>query len=339
MFDVVGLGNIVWDIGVIFHNKNDIGIEKGVAHFTPYNKIKKTLESALEEIDFKFSDLDEIEPYKKYKFKEFDFIVNPGGVEANFISNCAKLGLKTAFVGGCGDDILGLKYYFDLMASGVEPYLVSDKGEKTGLLICLVTSDKERTFLVYPGPAEKFLPGKLDKKVIKDSKYLNMSAFTLASSPEMFEEVFKVAKDYKTKIYFDLADKNVVKRNKKKLEDFLSDKVYVLFANEEEGEAFTGESDHNKAVKELLNYSEIAVLKLGEKGSLVSDGKITHHEPAILGNVVDTTGAGDAYGAGFLYGLFKTNKIKTAARYGKIVATEVIRKEGARSLKKGYRLI
>ncbi len=310
---ILGFGQVLWDLSVFidFQFLKDIDISVGGHRNVP----KETLDEILEKI--------------KTENPNNKIIKNSGGSCANVMSNLAKLGTQSAFCGKHGQDEDGRLYMEILANEGVKPYSVIDKENATGQLLSLITPDKDRTFIVHWGASELLPPESIDQKLVKQTDYVHMEGYLIINSAEALWVIFENAQ----KTTFDLAAHSVVEQTKPELQKMM--KKYppkIIFSNEFEGVTFTHQKDHHKIVDELLNFCDIAVLTLGEKGVLVktSTGE-EHFEPAFPTNLVDTTGAGDSFCAGFLHEFLKNESIEKAAKLGVRVASITISQIGARS--------
>jgi sugar/nucleoside kinase (ribokinase family) len=256
-------------------------------------------------------------------------IKNPGGSCANVMSNMAKLGSSSAFCGKHGKDEDGYRYMEILQEEGVKTLSLIDDNNDTGKLLSLITPDKERTFVVYRG-ASAFLPAEMvDKKKVQSYDLIHMEGYLLFNSNDALERLFEIARE----TTFDLAHARIIRESRGFVHQLMQKTpCYVLFANESEGKAFTQEQDHHKILDKMLNYAELAILTLGEKGVKIKTTQGEYHnEPAVVTEPVDTTGAGDAFCGGFLHSYLKEGDIQKAAKLGVQAASKTIEKIGARS--------
>ena len=158
----------------------------------------------------------------------------------------------------------------------------------------------------------------------------------LVQNHSMLEKAASLAKKYHQKIFLDLASYNVVEENIVFLKDFVEKYVDVVFANEEESKAFTGKTPE-EAVHELATLCEIAVVKIGKNGSLIKSGNDLYTIEIIEATSVDTTGAGDQYAAGFIFGLSHGLDLEKCGKIASIMAGKVIEHYGARILPKQWK--
>lgn len=255
----------------------------------------------------------------------FSSSLSTGGSSSNVALGVSCLGGKSAFIGNVGVDSNGSFFESSLADRGVVPMLFKNSSLSTGSVIVLVTGDGERTFSTNLGAAISF---KKDV-VVPFSKFLHIEAYLLEAPAlkEMVSVLVRGAKKKGTKISLDLSDASLISRIKPVLVDFLRD-VDVVFANEDEAKAFTGE-DELSAAKTLSSICEVAVVKLGSRGSVVASGGVEEIIPVNAVKPVNTNGAGDAYAAGFLYGLCRGFDLVKSAKVGSFLAREVVLVEGA----------
>jgi len=266
-----------------------------------------------------------------------------GGSAANTIHGLAKLGASTGYIGVIGEDELGGHFVRDLINAGVDPHLIHSDQE-TGRAIALVTPDSERTFATFlgaaielsaihlsnPGP-ETTSPDLTVKQigdVFKNYSYFHIEGY-LVQNHQLIETALKIAKENNLVISLDLASYNVVEANREFLQAMIRDYVNIVFANEEEAKALTGK-EPMEALHELAEYCDIAVVKTGAKGSLIMKGDEVIEIGIIKVIPVDTTGAGDLYAAGFLFGLSNGFSLEACGKTGALLAGNVIEVLGAK---------
>lgn len=250
-----------------------------------------------------------------------------GGSAANTIHGLAHLGAHTGFIGKVGKDELGDLFSKDLEDNGIEPKLFRSETE-SGRAIALISPDSERTFATFLGAAVELSPEELNESLFNGYKYLHIEGY-LIQNHELLKRAFELASKKGMKVSLDLASFNVVEDNLDFLKSFVKDYVDILFANEEEATAFTGK-DPEAALDELAELCEIAVVKVGKDGSFVKRGNEKVKIDPIKANPVDTTGAGDAYAAGFLYGLINGYSLDKCGYMGAVLAGKVIEVIGAK---------
>jgi len=250
-----------------------------------------------------------------------------GGSAANTIHGLAQLGVSTAFLGTVGQDETGDFFYSDLEKSNIKPLLNRSK-TPAGLASTLISKDGERTFGTYLGAAIELSGNDLSDNHFKAYGILHVEGY-LVQNHELLETILKLAKKAGLKISIDMASYNVVEDNLEFFQEMVQQYVDILFANEEEAKAFTGK-DPEDALHEMAEQTEIAVVKIGSEGSMVKRGDEIVFIDAIRSNAADTTGAGDLYAAGFIYGLINKLSLEKAGYTGSLLASQVISNIGAK---------
>ncbi len=250
-----------------------------------------------------------------------------GGCASNTITGLGRLGLRTAFIGKVGRDDMGVHFAENLLDHGVESRLIQSDSP-SGTAIALVTPDGERTFATFLGAAVELDAGELNPEMFADAAYFHIEGY-LVQNHDLIRKAVDLARKAGASISMDLASYNVVAENLDFLRDLVAPGIDILFANEDEAQAFTGEKDEKMALEALAKECRIAVVKLGKQGSLVARGTERVHIPIQPVKPVDTTGAGDLYATGFLYGVVKKASLETCGRFGSIIAAEIIQTLGA----------
>jgi sugar/nucleoside kinase (ribokinase family) len=257
----------------------------------------------------------------------FEKLQSSGGSAANTIHGLASLGVPTGYIGKVGDDEFGVFFSNDMKAHSIEPFMLISKTE-TGRAIALISHDSERTFATYLGAAVELADIDLNSDQFKDYKYLHIEGYLVLNQPLM-NKAAQLAKENNMKISLDLASFNVVEDNLEFLKEYVKNHVDIVFANEEEAKAFTGK-EPKEALDEIADQCEIAVVKIGSKGSMVKNqGKIYMIDP-IKAISIDTTGAGDLYASGFLYGLVNNMPLDKCGKIGSVCAGNVIQVIGSK---------
>jgi len=253
--------------------------------------------------------------------KQYELRKAPGGSAANTINGLSRLGVKTGFIGKAGDDEIGVFFKEDMIRSGITPMLTKGNAP-SGRALVFVTPDSERTFATYLGAAVELNAEELDEKEFKGFSYFHIEGY-LVQNHELIRQAVKIAKKHGLKISLDLASYNVVEQNMEFLDEIIRDYVDIVFANQEEAKAFTG-LDPEGALSELAGLCDIAVVKVGSKGSLIQRGKEVHRVGVIDVTPLDTTGAGDLYASGFIYGLINKYPLSCCGEIGSILSGKVI---------------
>ncbi len=257
-----------------------------------------------------------------------------GGSVANSMAGIASLGGRAAYIGKVADDQLGSVFAHDIRATGVT-FAASPivGGPPTARCLVLVTPDGQRTMHTYLGAATHIGPEDIDAALIKRSKIVYMEGY-LWDPPRAKEAIRRaatLAREAKRLVAFTLSDPFCVDRHRAEFMTLAEKYVDVLFANEAEIISLYQAPDFAAAVEQARRRPGLSVLTRSEKGSLVVAGSSTHEIAAEkVGQVVDSTGAGDLYAAGFLYGLTQGYDLPVCGRIGSIAAAEAISHLGAR---------
>jgi sugar/nucleoside kinase (ribokinase family) len=256
-----------------------------------------------------------------------DKIFAPGGSVANTVDGLAHLGANAAFIGKVGNDELGKSYCDGLIKIGAKPILFQSS-TPTGIAMALVSRDSERTFGTYLGAAVELSPEDLSPELFNGYEIAYIEGY-LVQNHELIRKAVTLASEAGLTIAIDLASYNVVEANLDFLKEIISEYVDIIFANEEEAKAFTGKNPE-EAISKLAGICEIAVVKTGAKGSLIQC-KNDLISIGITGTTcIDSTGAGDLYAAGFLYGFSTGLPLSLCGKIAAVVAGKVITVYGAR---------
>jgi len=257
-----------------------------------------------------------------------------GGSAANTIAGLASLGGKGAYVGKLRDDELGAIFAHDLKSIGVAfktPPLTS--GPPTARCLILVTPDAQRTMNTFLGACVELGPEDIDAELISAAQvtYLEGYLFDPPRAMEAFRKAAELAHKSGRKVALSLSDPFCVGRHRADFLELIDKHVDVLFANEREITSLYQTEHFELATEAVRGHCEIAVLTRSERGSSIVTAKaMLHVAPASVARVVDSTGAGDLYAAGFLYGLTHGRDLETCGKLGSLCAGEVIGHFGAR---------
>lgn len=244
-----------------------------------------------------------------------------GGSAANTIHGIAKLGVETGFIGKVGTDEMGQFFKVDLTANNIAPFLIESE-TPSGVATALVSPDSERTFATFLGAACELEAKNINHEHFNSYDIFHIEGY-LVQNHELIETAIKTAKLKNLKVSIDMASYNVVESNLDFLKRIIEEHVDIIFANEDEARAFTG-MEPEQAIFEFAKYCDIAVVKVGSKGSLIlKDGIVTSIEGR-KANCIDTTGAGDIYASGFLFGLANNLPLDVCGKIGTILATKVV---------------
>jgi sugar/nucleoside kinase (ribokinase family) len=257
-----------------------------------------------------------------------------GGSAANTIVGVASFGGRAHYVGKVRDDQLGEVFSHDLRAVGVgysTPAATS--GPSTGRCLIVVTPDAQRTLTTYLGASSRLGPADVDRDLIARAAILYLEGY-LFDPPEA-QRAFRVAADLAhaagRKVALTLSDPFCVDRHRAAFLELVERHVDILFANEAEIRSLYKAPDFDAALQQVRRHCGVAALTRSERGSVVVAGEEVHViDPHPVKAVVDTTGAGDLYAAGFMVGLSRDLDLATCGRLGSLAAGEVISHVGAR---------
>jgi sugar/nucleoside kinase (ribokinase family) len=258
-----------------------------------------------------------------------------GGSAGNTIAGIAGLGGKAAYIGKVADDQLGKIFTHDIRAVGVTydtPALTS--GLPTARSLIFVTPDAQRTMQTFLGACTQLGPEDVNMDYIAASKVVYMEGYLwdLPRAKQAMLDAALKANEAGVKVSLTLSDSFCVARFRDEFLELAEKHVDILFANESEILSLYQTENFDEAVKQVKQHCEIAALTRSEKGSVVVNGNEVHTIAAVPGvKVVDTTGAGDAYAAGFLYGYTQGLDLATCGRLGGVMAADVISQYGPRS--------
>ena len=257
-----------------------------------------------------------------------------GGSAANTIVGVASLGGRAHYVGKVRDDQLGDVFGHDLRSTGVGfDTAVATSGPPTGRCLILVTADAQRTMCTFLGASNRLSPDDIDEQLIARGRilYLEGYLFDPPGAQDAFRVAAAMAHTAGRKVSLTLSDPFCVDRHRKAFLDLVERHVDILFANEAEICSLYEVGDFDSALQRVRGHCETAALTRGLRGSLVVRGDEVHVIDAQrVGDLVDTTGAGDLYAAGVLFGLSRGLDLATCGRLGSLAAAEVISHVGAR---------
>jgi sugar/nucleoside kinase (ribokinase family) len=257
-----------------------------------------------------------------------------GGSGANTTVGVASLGGKAAFIGKVGNDQLGGIFRHDIRAVGVQFDIApANSGTPTARSMILVTPDAERTMNTYLGACQELTPADVDPHLIQRAKVTYMEGYLW--DPPLAKEAFlkaaRIAHDAGQEVSLTLSDAFCVQRYLSEFQDLVKNHVDILFANTSEILALWQTEDWDEAVRLTRQHCDLAALTRSEKGSVIVTADEVHEIPAWpVDEIVDLTGAGDLYAAGFLYGYTHGRDFAACGRIASLAAGEVISHVGAR---------
>ena len=311
-FGITGIGNSIVDI--IVQVEDDFLLE---------NDLRKGMMSLV--------DLDGIQNLEK-KFK-IETTVSGGSV-ANSIVCMSQNEINSAFIGKVADDDLGSAFINGLNKEGVQfgSSQFSDT-EKTGRCIVMVSKDAQRTMSTYLGISQKLNEKDINEDLIKKSKILYLEGYLwdLDDAQSAIRKSISIAKENGTKIALSVSDVFCIERFRESFLEIIKNDCDIVFANEEEIKALTGGSNINEDLNTLMKEDKILAITRGEQGALIiSQNNKYEISSEKIDNLVDTTGAGDIFAAGFLEYLIKNNEIQECGKRGIQLASKIIQQYGAR---------
>lgn len=258
-----------------------------------------------------------------------------GGAAANTAFGVARLGGRSAFVGRVADDELGVTFTNDIQKSGVAYDLApSTDGPPTAHCMILVTPDGERTMNTYLGASQNLTPADIDGTLIASAAvtYLEGYLWDPPHAKDAFRVAMEAARAAQRKVAFSLSDAFCVDRYRDEFAELLAGPVDIVFGNDSEARSMLLTEDLDAAIDELGKLCEVVVITRGAEGSsIVTNGERVDVPAVPVARVVDTTGAGDAFAAGFLYGFTHDYSPYQAASLGAACASETIVHVGARA--------
>jgi len=260
------------------------------------------------------------------EISHLDIKIATGGSVANAINGIAGLDVECGFVGMIGRDDLGLLFKNDMLKRGIEVKLKENEFP-TGRAVGFVSPGGERTFATYLGAAVEMGPDDIKPELFAGYDLFFIEGYLVFNQPLIIAAA-SAAKLAGLTIALDLASYNVVEANLTILNELVDSYIDIVFANEEEAKSFTG-LQPEEALKNLASRCDIAVVKVGKEGAFVRQGNQEWHIPAFETTVIDTTGAGDYFAAGFLAGLANGCDLGKCGVIGSIMAAEVIQVVGA----------
>ena len=250
-----------------------------------------------------------------------------GGSAANTMSGLAQLGVETGFVSKVGKDEVGQFFEKQMADTHVKPLMLKSD-TPSGRVMAFVTPDGERTFATCLGAAIELSPDDIKPELFDGWDIFYVEGY-LVANPNMLRKAVETAKTKGLKIAIDLASYNVVEESRDFLLELVENYVDIVFANEQESFALTG-LEPEAALHFIAERCEIAVVKVGAKGAFIQRANEIVTIPPMQAEVVDTTGAGDMWAAGFLAGLVKGKDLRTCGMMGAIVAKNIIEVIGAK---------
>ena len=257
-----------------------------------------------------------------------------GGSVANTIAGISYLKGSPSFIGKVNSDKFGDLYKKSLEDININfPYIKKDESLPTGASIILITPDSERTMCTYLGISSHLSADDISKNIILDHKLIFLEGYLWdkGESEKMFKHAINIAKQNKVEIAMSLSDIFCVTRHKQDFYNLLKNDLNILIGNENEINELTGKKNLLDSVNQLKEFDKLIVITRSDKGSLaIKNNEIINCESIKVDKVVDLTGAGDLFAAGFLKEYVDKSDIKKCLKIGSITASKIIQKIGAR---------
>ena len=257
-----------------------------------------------------------------------------GGSVANSIVCIAQQNLKTVFIGKVNQDELGEKFAKGLEEENVKFKITKSSGNKhTARCIILVSTDAERTMNTYLGVSQELTEEDVDLNIIEKSSILYLEGYLwdLDNAKKAIKKSISTAINSETKIAFSISDTFCVDRFREEFIDLVNNSADIIFANESEIKSLFETNELNDAIKKCQDTKKIFALTLGDKGAkIIYKNEIVDIKPEVINKLVDTTGAGDLFAAGFLTEYIKTQDLEASGKQGVKMASIIIQQFGAR---------
>ena len=310
-YDVFGIGNPLIDIIIRVEDTTleELGLTKGSMNLVDLEQQRRILE----------------------RHAEHEKVTALGGSCANTMVMLSQLGGKAAFTGKVGNDELGDDFHTQLMGSGVASFVKSKEG-MTGSTIILITPDADRTMNTHLGMCQHLSKDDLELEGLKDSACLYVTGYQwdTPSQKEAVRTALEHATEHRVPIAFSLSDLFCVEKHKEDFQELLDSYVDILFCNELEARAMTGQTNIEDQLRHLCKSVGHVVITLGKEGSLISHKGDVHRIDPFAVDAIDTTGAGDAFAAGYLYALVRDYPIPDAGKLASYCAATIVTIDGPR---------
>lgn len=313
-FDVYGIGNaivdIVTEVDHDFFEKNEI--EKGVMTLVD----EKRQHQLMKAIDMKRSKM------------------SGGGSAGNTVVAVNQFGGNSFYSCLVAKDELGKFFLEDLKRNGVTTNLTHENCPDgiTGKCLVMTSPDAERTMNTFLGISSFLSPEQLDAQAIKNSKYLYLEGYLVASPKglEAMKEAKKIAQNNGVPVALTFSDASMVKYFSKQMEEIVGNGVDLLFCNEEEAMIFTGTNSLGEAREKLKQFAKHFVITLGADGALIFDGDVFFEIEAFQAHAIDTNGAGDMFAGAFLYGITHNHSYADSGKLASMASSRVVSQFGPR---------
>ena len=311
--DVVGIGNAIVDVLVHAHDDqlDNLELTKGTMALVDENQAERLYASVGPGLE------------------------TSGGSAANTLAGIAQLGGRAGFIGRVRNDQLGGIFAHDIRSVGARfDTPAATDGPSTARCLIFVTPDAQRTMCTYLGASVGLDPSDLDLEMVAQAKVLYLEGYLWDSdeAKRAFIAAAEVARAHGAEVALSLSDAFCVERHRDSFQQLVDGHVDILFANEMEITSLYKANRFDEAAEQVRGRCRIAALTRSESGSVILNGSGTHHiEPYNLGPLVDTTGAGDLYAAGFLHGHTQGMGVDACGRLASLCAGQVVTQLGPRS--------
>lgn len=262
--------------------------------------------------------------------------ITTGGSAANTIQALAGLGGSCGYLGKIGEDNLGNTFKEEFTRKKIKTHLLKSTKD-TGRVMGLVSTDSERTMATCLGAASDLQPVEMTPEIFRGYSILYIEGY-LVQDHILIETAIDRAISEGLKIAIDLSSFNIVEANLSFLKKLITEKVDIVFANEEEAFSFTRKEPED-AVSEIASLCDIALVKIGKAGSIIQQGEEIINVPAIEAKAIDTTGAGDSYAAGFLFGFTQGYSLEKCGRIAALISGKVVEVVGAKLPEEAWTVI
>ena len=318
MKNILGIGNALVDILTQIpddHILNELQLPKG------------TMQHVNAETSLRYGEI----------LKQYGCAMAAGGSTANTMSGAAKLGVETGYIGKVGNDERGRFFERAMRETHVKPMMLTTE-TPTGCAEAIITKDGERNFATYLGAALELSPEDIQPEMFDGWDIFYVEGYLLQNHA-LLNKILPMAKAKGLKIALDMASYNIVEDNHDYMRQITKDYLDIVFANKDEALAFSHLDSAEAALADIASMCDIAVVKVGAKGSLVQRGDEIVTIGPIPANVIDTTGAGDLWASGFMAGLVKGEPLKKCAMMGATLAANIIEVIGAKMDEKRWQKI
>ena len=260
--------------------------------------------------------------------KQYGSAMAAGGSTANTMSGAAKLGVETGYIGKVGRDERGRFFEDTMRETHVKPMMLTTN-TPTGCAEAIISKDGERTFATYLGAALELSAEDIQPEMFDGWDIFYVEGYLLQNHA-LLDKILPMAKAKGLKIALDMASYNIVEANRDYMRNLAKNYLDIIFANQDEARVFSELEDPEEALHYMASMCDIAIVKVGAKGSYVQHGDLFVKIDPIPAKVIDTTGAGDLWAAGFMAGLVKGEDLKKCAMMGATLAANIIEVLGAK---------